>query len=161
MYDNTRLRLHYVVAHLRSLTCRSIRNVDLKSAVTAACRLYYGSLFSAVLPNNLVLQCSQGITSLPCRDLSIDVLVGSTNLGVGGSSFTILFTAQDSGRTVSVVLHHNGFVTHSLHMNHRMILLDMTDRLTRCECDRMAMSHHLRKASSSFSWTECRVLCSS
>jgi hypothetical protein len=43
-----------------------------------------------------------------------------------GSTFTVTFTAPSGNKGVKVALYHGGFVTHSLHMNHRMALLDNT-----------------------------------
>jgi hypothetical protein len=43
-----------------------------------------------------------------------------------GSSFTVTFTCPTDVSAVQVTLYHGGFVTHSLHMNHRMMFLDYT-----------------------------------
>jgi hypothetical protein len=43
-----------------------------------------------------------------------------------GTFFRITFTAVAGTRSVSVALYHGGFITHSVHMNHRMAVLDTT-----------------------------------
>ena len=55
-----------------------------------------------------------------------NIVLSSTSLTANGSKFTLTFTAPAGAKTVSVVLYHGGFVTHSLHMNHRMAVLDTT-----------------------------------
>lgn len=41
-----------------------------------------------------------------------------------GGGFTIGFTTGEYAEDLEVILYHGGFVSHSLHMNHRMIYLD-------------------------------------
>jgi len=53
------------------------------------------------------------------------VVLSSKNLKVGGK-FTVSFTAPSGNKAVKVSLYHGGFVTHSVHMNHRMAFLDTT-----------------------------------
>lgn len=40
------------------------------------------------------------------------------------ASFSITFTAPPNAQTVRVALYHGGFVTHAVHMSHRMLFLD-------------------------------------
>ena len=54
-----------------------------------------------------------------------NVVLSSTSLKVA-TTFTISFTAPLGNKAVQVTLYHGGFVTHSLHMNHRMAFLDTT-----------------------------------
>ena len=53
------------------------------------------------------------------------VALGSKSLKVG-TTFTVTFTAPTGNKAVKVALYHGGFVTHSVHMNHRMAFLDTT-----------------------------------
>ena len=55
-----------------------------------------------------------------------DVVLSSTALAADSSTFSISFTAPIGATAVQVALYHGGFVTHSLHMNHRMAYLDNT-----------------------------------
>ncbi|KAL8854783.1 MAG: hypothetical protein Q9221_000289 [Calogaya cf. arnoldii] len=52
--------------------------------------------------------------------------LSSKSLRADGSTFTVRFNAPAGNKAVKVSLYHGGFVTHSLHMNHRMIFLDTT-----------------------------------
>ncbi|KAL8691921.1 MAG: hypothetical protein Q9224_004070 [Gallowayella concinna] len=52
--------------------------------------------------------------------------LSSKSLKADGSTFTVKFTAPAGNKAVKVSLYHGGFVTHSLHMGHRMIFLDTT-----------------------------------
>ncbi|KAI4120707.1 MAG: hypothetical protein LQ338_006823, partial [Usnochroma carphineum] len=52
--------------------------------------------------------------------------LSSKSLKADGSTFTVKFTAPAGNQAAKVALYHGGFVTHSLHMNHRMIFLDTT-----------------------------------
>ncbi|MCJ1429075.1 hypothetical protein MMC29_006988 [Sticta canariensis] len=54
------------------------------------------------------------------------ITLSSKTLKADGSKFTIKFTATAGVKAVTVSLYHGGFVTHSLHMNHRMIVLNHT-----------------------------------
>lgn len=54
-----------------------------------------------------------------------DVVLSATSLKVGGT-FGVTFTAPAGASGVKVALYHGGFVTHSVHMNHRMAFLDTT-----------------------------------
>lgn len=54
-----------------------------------------------------------------------NIVLSSKNLRPG-QTFQISFNAKGAARKVSVVLYHGGFVTHSLHMGHRMVVLDVT-----------------------------------
>ncbi|KAI9877220.1 MAG: hypothetical protein M1830_004501 [Pleopsidium flavum] len=55
-----------------------------------------------------------------------NVVLGSKSLKADGSTFSITFTNSAGSQAVKVALYHGGFVTHSLHMNHRMLFLDNT-----------------------------------
>ncbi|MCJ1293606.1 hypothetical protein MMC34_005161 [Xylographa carneopallida] len=55
-----------------------------------------------------------------------DIVLSSLALTANGATFIITLIAPSGAQTVQVVLYHGGFVTHSLHMNHRMIVLDTT-----------------------------------
>ncbi|KAE8444817.1 hypothetical protein EG329_014171 [Mollisiaceae sp. DMI_Dod_QoI] len=46
------------------------------------------------------------------------------NIDANGSPFVISFNAPARAQGVKVVLYHGGFVTHSVHMGHRMLELD-------------------------------------
>lgn len=54
------------------------------------------------------------------------ITLSSKILKADGTKFTIKFTASATVQAVTVSLYHGGFVTHSLHMNHRMVFLDHT-----------------------------------
>lgn len=54
------------------------------------------------------------------------ITLSSKTLQSNGSKFTITFNAPAGAQAARVALYHGGFVTHSLHMNHRMIFLDRT-----------------------------------
>ncbi|KAK5131934.1 hypothetical protein LTR08_000446 [Meristemomyces frigidus] len=53
-----------------------------------------------------------------------DVMISNTVLYANASPFTIAFTTQTSALAVKIALYHGGFVTHALHMSHRMLFLD-------------------------------------
>ncbi|KAF2747458.1 carbohydrate-binding module family 18 [Sporormia fimetaria CBS 119925] len=53
-----------------------------------------------------------------------DIVLSSKSLRANGSTFTINFTAPASAKAVKVTLYYGGFVTHSVHMGHRMAFLD-------------------------------------
>ena len=53
------------------------------------------------------------------------VQISSKNLKVA-STFNIKFTAPANAKNVKISLYYGGFVTHSVHMGHRMIFLDNT-----------------------------------
>ncbi|KAF2817491.1 galactose oxidase [Mytilinidion resinicola] len=55
-----------------------------------------------------------------------DVTLTSTTLQADGSSFGIQFNAPTDAKGVKVALYYGGFVTHSVHMGHRMAFLDNT-----------------------------------
>ena len=55
-----------------------------------------------------------------------DIVLSSKTLTADGSEFTVSFTAPSGNKACAVVLYHGGYVTHSLHMNHRMLFLDTT-----------------------------------
>ncbi|KAL8699704.1 MAG: hypothetical protein Q9201_005846 [Fulgogasparrea decipioides] len=52
--------------------------------------------------------------------------LSSKSLKADGSTFTVKFTAPAGNKAAKVALYHGGFVTHSVHMGHRMIFLDTT-----------------------------------
>ncbi|KAF1974330.1 glyoxal oxidase [Bimuria novae-zelandiae CBS 107.79] len=53
-----------------------------------------------------------------------DVKLSSKSLTANKSNFTISFTAPKDCKAVKVSLYYGGFVTHSVHMGHRMLFLD-------------------------------------
>jgi hypothetical protein len=55
-----------------------------------------------------------------------NVQLSSKNLVANGSKFNIKFTAPANAKNVKVTLYYGGFVTHSVHMGHRMAFLDTT-----------------------------------
>ena len=55
-----------------------------------------------------------------------DIVLSSLALTANGAAFIVTLIAPLGATTIQVVLYHGGFVTHSLHMNHRMIVLDTT-----------------------------------
>jgi hypothetical protein len=50
----------------------------------------------------------------------------SPNIKAGSGTFTLKFDVPTSAKNVKVSLYHGGFVTHSVHMGHRMLFLDYT-----------------------------------
>ena len=55
-----------------------------------------------------------------------DVVLGATTLQANGQTFAVKFNVVAGTMACKVALYHGGFVTHSLHMNHRMAYLDNT-----------------------------------
>lgn len=55
-----------------------------------------------------------------------NIALSSTSLSADGSTFNIQFDAPSGAQNVSVVLYYGGFVTHSVHMGHRMIILEQS-----------------------------------
>jgi len=56
------------------------------------------------------------------------VQLSSTNIQADGSTFSLSFVNENSGaQNLKIVLYHGGFVTHSVHMGHRMLELDFTN----------------------------------
>jgi len=55
-----------------------------------------------------------------------NVVLSSKDLKANSSKFTIQFKAPAGAKTVKISLYHGGFVTHSVHMGHRMLFLDNT-----------------------------------
>ena len=53
-----------------------------------------------------------------------DIVLSTLALKADGSTFGVSFTAPEGNTPCLVVLYHGGFVTHSLHMNYRMLFLD-------------------------------------
>ena len=53
-----------------------------------------------------------------------NVALSKLDLITDSSTFDISFTAPSGAKNVRVALYHGGFVTHSLHMSHRMLFLD-------------------------------------
>lgn len=54
------------------------------------------------------------------------VTISSKALTANGQTFTVKFTAPAGAKACKVALYHGGYVTHSVHMNHRMLFLDNT-----------------------------------
>jgi len=52
--------------------------------------------------------------------------LSSKNLPANGSTFTISFNSVTGTQGIKVALYYGGFVTHSVHMGHRMLFLDNT-----------------------------------
>lgn len=48
------------------------------------------------------------------------------NIRADGSQFTISITVPTGAQTVRVALYYGGYITHSVHMGHRMLFLDTT-----------------------------------
>jgi hypothetical protein len=56
-----------------------------------------------------------------------DVKLSSTSLAAAASStFTVTFTVPATAKGCKIALYHGGFVTHNVHMGHRMLFLDNT-----------------------------------
>jgi hypothetical protein len=55
-----------------------------------------------------------------------DVTLSTLSITPNGGTFTVSFNAPGGVQFCNVVLYHGGFVTHSLHMGHRMLQLDST-----------------------------------
>lgn len=55
-----------------------------------------------------------------------NVVISNKDLKANSSKFTIQFKAPAGAKTVKISLYHGGFVTHSVHMGHRMLFLDNT-----------------------------------
>lgn len=53
-----------------------------------------------------------------------NVKLSSTDLAANSKTFSISFSMPTGVQAVNVALYHGGFVTHSLHMSHRMLFLD-------------------------------------
>ena len=53
-----------------------------------------------------------------------NVFISTDRLQANGSTFEVNFTAPEGGQHGKVLLSHGGFVTHGLHMGHRMVILD-------------------------------------
>jgi hypothetical protein len=58
----------------------------------------------------------------PTRPSNVEL--SSKDLVADGSTFTIKFTAPANAQNVKISLYYGGFVTHSVHMGHRMVFLD-------------------------------------
>jgi Glyoxal oxidase N-terminus/Domain of unknown function (DUF1929) len=55
-----------------------------------------------------------------------NVVMSTTTLTAGTGTFSIKFNAPAGAKGVKVALYHGGFVTHNVHMGHRMVYLDNT-----------------------------------
>ncbi|KAK3072388.1 hypothetical protein LTR53_006929, partial [Teratosphaeriaceae sp. CCFEE 6253] len=53
-----------------------------------------------------------------------EIQLSQTIIPADSSTFTVAFTAPPNARQVKVALHHGGFVTHAVHMSHRMLFLE-------------------------------------
>ncbi|KAF2254806.1 carbohydrate-binding module family 18 [Trematosphaeria pertusa] len=53
-----------------------------------------------------------------------NVVLSSKTLKADGSTFTVKFNCPANSKAVKVSLYYGGFVTHSVHMGHRMAILD-------------------------------------
>lgn len=54
------------------------------------------------------------------------MVLSAKSLVVGGATFTIKFNVPITTKVVKITLYYGGFVTHSVHMGHRMLYLDNT-----------------------------------
>jgi hypothetical protein len=61
----------------------------------------------------------------PTRPSNVEL--SSKDLKADGSTFEIKFDCPTNSKAVKVSLYYGGFVTHSVHMGHRMIVLDTKD----------------------------------
>ncbi|KAK1062000.1 hypothetical protein LTR74_010664 [Friedmanniomyces endolithicus] len=52
------------------------------------------------------------------------ITLSKLDIETGLSTFTISFTAPGNAQKVQVALYHGGFVTHAVHMSHRMLFLE-------------------------------------
>jgi hypothetical protein len=68
------------------------------------------------------------------------IALSTRSLLANGSQFTINFNAPTGCQAARVALYHGGFVTHSLHMNHRMIFLDQTGFRTGVTAQRLTVT---------------------
>ncbi|KAF2856855.1 carbohydrate-binding module family 18 [Plenodomus tracheiphilus IPT5] len=55
-----------------------------------------------------------------------NVVISNKDLKANSSKFTIKFNVPAGAKKVTIPLYHGGFVTHSVHMGHRMVMLDNT-----------------------------------
>ncbi|KAK3711863.1 hypothetical protein LTR37_009381 [Vermiconidia calcicola] len=53
-----------------------------------------------------------------------DVVLSAISLSPNSETFTVTFAAPEDAQGVKIALYHGGFVTHSVHMSHRMLFLD-------------------------------------
>lgn len=54
-----------------------------------------------------------------------NVKLSTLSVRANGATFSVTFTAPANARACQAVLYHGGFVTHSVHMGHRMLILDI------------------------------------
>lgn len=66
------------------------------------------------------------ISGEKARRRPTNVTLSVTALKADGSKFSIRFVAPSGAENMKVALYYGGFVTHSLHMGHRMLFLDNT-----------------------------------
>lgn len=57
----------------------------------------------------------------------MNMVIGNKIVKADGSPMTIKFVPPHASNNVKVALYHGGFVTHSLHMGHRMLNLDIVN----------------------------------
>jgi hypothetical protein len=55
-----------------------------------------------------------------------DINIPGKSIAANGNNFSISFTCISGAQSVKVSLYHGGYVTHSVHMGHRMVFLDST-----------------------------------
>jgi hypothetical protein len=71
------------------------------------------------------------LTGNKTKSRPTNVTISSNNMAPGGSNFNITFNLSSSAaQSLKVVLYYTGFVTHSLHMGHRMVYCDYTGYAT-------------------------------
>ncbi|RDL31534.1 DUF1929-domain-containing protein [Venustampulla echinocandica] len=56
-----------------------------------------------------------------------NIAISKLDIKADGGKFSVSFTTPADTKSVKVVLYHGGFVTHSVHMGHRMLELDVAD----------------------------------
>ncbi|KAF2674875.1 galactose oxidase [Microthyrium microscopicum] len=61
------------------------------------------------------------------KNVQVLTITGTPTITPGGSAFKLILDLPNyTVKTFQVILYHTGFVTHSLHMGHRMVYLDNT-----------------------------------
>lgn len=68
------------------------------------------------------------------------VWISDKTIRPGGVSFRVTFSAAKGSKAIKVVLHHGGFITHSVHMGQRMVELDVKDWIPGGEIQNLEVS---------------------
>lgn len=58
------------------------------------------------------------------RPTNIGIPVKTLRAGANNGTFTVTFNAPPGAKAAKIVLYYGGFVTHNVHMGHRMVVLD-------------------------------------